>query len=252
MGCCISGRFGLAVFGVVGLIGAAGVVAQQEAPKPDPAPAPAPAPADSPDMTPAPKSPLVVPAPAPTDGVETLAADPYVLGHTVNDIDGKAVDLASFKGQVVLIVNVASKCGFTPQYLGLEALYQEKKTRGFAILAFPANDFMGQEPGTNAEIKEFCTGEESKFKVTFPLFEKISVKGDQIHPLYKQLTEQPSPVGGDVGWNFTKYLVDREGEVVARFDSRVKPDDAAMNKRIDELLGAGAAGKAEEKGAGGS
>jgi glutathione peroxidase len=214
-------KFALPAVGAVALIAVAGVVAQQDAPKEAPA-------------------------------AEAVKVDPYVLGHVVKDIDGKTVDLASYKGQVLLIVNVASKCGFTPQYKGLEALYQAKKAQGFVVLAFPANNFMGQEPGTNAEIKEFCTGEDSKYKVTFPLFEKISVKGNDIHPLYKQLTTQPAPIGGDVGWNFTKYLVDREGKVVAKFDSRTKPDDSAMNKRIDELLGSGAKAAPAEKPAGGS
>jgi glutathione peroxidase len=221
LGCPLC-KFAIPVVGAVALVGVAGVIAQQEGAKEAPKPAEA-----------------------------ARAADPYVLGHVVNDIDGKAVDLASYKGQVLLIVNVASKCGFTPQYTGLEALYQAKKSQGFTVLAFPANNFMGQEPGTNAEIKEFCSGADSKYKVTFPLFEKISVKGEDIHPLYKQLTTQPAPIGGDVGWNFTKYLVDREGKVVARFDSRAKPDDSAMNKRIDELLEAKGAEGAKSPAAGG-
>lgn len=217
-------KFVLPAVSAVALIAVAGVVAQQEGTKDAPKEAPA---------------------------AETAKVDPYVLGHVVKDIDGKTVDLSAYKGQVVVIVNVASKCGFTKQYTGLESLYQAKKAQGLVILGFPANNFGGQEPGTNAEIKEFCTGAESKYKVTFPLFEKISVKGEDIHPLYKQLATQPAPIGGDVGWNFTKYLVDREGKVVAKFDSRTKPDDAAMNKRIDELLGAAKAAPAE-KPAGGS
>ncbi len=214
-------KFGMTAFGVVGVLAVAGVVAHQDTPTTQP--------------TPATTAPASAPASPPSEErAKEPATDPYVLGCTVVDIDGKDVDLAQFKGKVVLMVNVASKCGFTPQYKGLEALYQAKHDRGLVVLGFPANNFMGQEPGTNTEIKEFCS---AKYGVTFPMFEKISVKGEDIHPLYKTLTTQASPIGGDVGWNFTKYLVNREGKVVAKYDSRIKPDDAAMLKRIDELLG---------------
>ncbi len=158
---------------------------------------------------------------------------PMVLSHTVKDIDGKDVNLADYKGKVVLIVNVASNCGFTYQYKGLQALYDEHKESGLVVLGFPANNFNGQEPGTNAEIKAFC---ETKYKVTFPMFAKISVKGEDQHPLFKQLQAQPGAIGGEPGWNFTKYLVDRSGNVVARYESRVKPDDATMVGKIKELL----------------
>ena len=157
----------------------------------------------------------------------------YVLGHTVKTIDGKGQDLAEYKGKVVMIVNVASKCGLTPQYEGLQALYERSKDAGLAVLAFPANEFGGQEPGTNSEIKEFCTG---TYHVTFPIFEKIVVKGEGAHPLYTQLAAQPAPLGGEPKWNFTKFLVDRQGRVVARFEPKVKPDDPALVKKIDELL----------------
>lgn len=165
---------------------------------------------------------------------EVKVADPYVLDHTMKDIEGTDQDLAQYKGKVVLMVNVASKCGFTTQYTGLQKLWEGKKEKGLVILGFPANDFGQQEPGSDKEIKEFCS---SKYSVTFPMFSKVSVKGEDMCPLYKDLTSQASPIGGEVGWNFTKFLVSREGKVVARFDSRTRPDDVEMNRRIDELLG---------------
>ena len=180
--------------------------------------------------------------PAPKDASATkqpeatppAAAGPYVLGFTLKDIDGKDQSLEQYKGKVVLMINVASKCGFTGQYKGLQQLYLDKKEKGLVILGFPANNFGEQEPGTNDEIKEFCT---KTYNVTFPMFSKISVKGDDQHPLYKKLASQPAPIGGDPQWNFTKFLVDKQGNVVARFDSRTKPDDQAMLSKIDELLG---------------
>lgn len=158
-----------------------------------------------------------------------------VLDFTVNRIDGTAQKLSDYKGKVVLIVNVASGCGYTPQYAGLEKLYEARKGAGLVVLGFPANDFGKQEPGTNEEIAEFCT---SKFGVSFPMFEKIAVTGPDQHALYKLLASQPAPVGGDPKWNFTKFLIDRSGKVVGRYDSKVKPDDAALNAKIDELLAA--------------
>lgn len=165
--------------------------------------------------------------------------DAYVLGFKMNDIDGNEKNLEDFKGSVVLMVNVASKCGYTSQYKGLEKLYQDKKDKGLVILGFPANNFGNQEPGTDADIKKFCT---SEYNVTFPMFAKISVKGDDQHPLYKKLAAQPAPIGGDPKWNFTKFLVDRQGNVVARFSSNAKPDEPkegeskAMAEKIEELL----------------
>ena len=161
------------------------------------------------------------------------AEDADVLAFTMNDIDGNEVDLDDYRGDVVMIVNVASKCGLTPQYEGLETLYKAHKDEGFVVLGFPANNFMGQEPGTNLEIKQFCTGE---YNVTFPMFAKISVKGEDKHPLYQKLTGQPEPVGGSVGWNFQKYLVDRNGDVVAMFGPRTKPTDEKLVAKLDELL----------------
>jgi glutathione peroxidase len=161
------------------------------------------------------------------------------LAGTVKDIDGKEVDLAGYKGKVVLVVNVASKCGYTPQYTGLEALYQKYKDKGFTIIAFPANNFHGQEPGTNAEIKAFCTAADSKYHVTFPLMAKISVKGDDKHAVYKELTKFPAgdKKGDEVAWNFEKFLIGKDGSVVGRFRSAVTPTDAALTGAIEKELG---------------
>ncbi len=156
-----------------------------------------------------------------------------ILEHSMKRLDGRDETLDTYRGNVLLFVNVASKCGLTPQYTGLQQLYDRYHEKGFSVLGFPANNFMGQEPGTDAEIAEFC---EVNYNVTFPLFSKISVKGDDIHPLYRELTSQPEPVGGDVTWNFQKYLVDREGNVVARFDPRVTPDDPQVVAAIEALL----------------
>jgi glutathione peroxidase len=135
-----------------------------------------------------------------------------------------------------MIVNVASKCGLTPQYAGLEKLYDAYKDRGLVVLGFPANNFGGQEPGTDEEIKTFCT---SKYDVSFPMMSKISVKGDDQHPLYTLLTAKTdtNTFAGDIGWNFTKFLVGRDGQVVARFDSKTKPDDAKLVAAVEQALG---------------
>lgn len=162
------------------------------------------------------------------------ADDPaYVLGYTMSRIDGESEELRAYAGSVVLIVNTASKCGLTPQYAGLEALYEAKKGQGFVVLGFPANNFGNQEPGTNEEIAAFCA---QNYGVSFPMFAKISVKGEDIHPLYARLTGQPAPIGGEIAWNFDKFLVDRSGRVVARFGPRTAPNDAALNEAIDRLL----------------
>ncbi len=137
-----------------------------------------------------------------------------------------------YSGQVLLIVNTASKCGLTPQYEGLEALHAKLSSRGFAVLGFPSNDFMGQEPGTEEEIAEFCS---LTYGVKFPMYEKVSVKGDAVTPLYRDLQ---AATGEAPGWNFHKYLIDRDGMVVASFGSRTQPDDAAMLKQIETLLAA--------------
>ncbi|MFZ4573286.1 MAG: glutathione peroxidase [Phycisphaerales bacterium] len=156
-----------------------------------------------------------------------------VLARKMNDIEGKEQDLSQYKGKVVLVVNVASKCGYTYQYTGLEALYQKYKDRGLVILGFPANNFAGQEPGSSDDIKKVCFG---KYKVSFPMFEKISVEGADQHALYKAIASA-SPTPKEPQWNFTKYLLNRKGEVVNGFESRVKPDDASLARAIEDLLG---------------
>jgi len=167
--------------------------------------------------------------------VDTAADDPAdVLGFTMNRIDGTPEKLADYRGKVVLIVNTASKCGFTPQYEALEKIYRDKKDRGFVVLGFPANDFRHQEPGSNKEILEFCT---ERFDVTFPMFEKVVVTGEEASPLYKKLAAQPEPIGGEPKWNFTKFLVDKTGRVRDRFEPNVKPDDERVERAIERLLG---------------
>ena len=162
------------------------------------------------------------------------------MAKTIHDfemktIDGKPQELADYRGQVLLVVNVASKCGLTPHYKGLEALYEEKKGRGFAVLGFPCNQFGGQEPGSDADVKAFCS---TTYGVTFPLFSKIDVNGAGRAPLYAWLTaEKTAPDGpGDVAWNFAKFVVGKDGRVKARFGPRVDPSDPALRAAIDEAL----------------
>lgn len=158
-----------------------------------------------------------------------------LYSFTMTDIDGKAVSLSQYQGKVLLVVNVASKCGFTKQYAGLQQLYEKYKDQGFVILGFPANNFMGQEPGTNSEIKSFCT---TQFNATFPMFSKISVKGKDIHPLYQYLTspEENGEFGGPIRWNFNKLLIDRNGKTVGRFSSKTKPLDAQITDAVEKVL----------------
>ncbi len=158
-----------------------------------------------------------------------------ILDFKMKDIDGNDVKLKKYKGNVLLVVNTASKCGYTPQYEGLQATFEKYKAQGFYVLGFPANNFGGQEPGTAAEIKEFCT---SKYKVTFPMFAKISVKGEDQDPLYKFLTnKETNPnFAGDITWNFNKFLIDKKGNVVARFSSKDKPDGEAVMQEIEKYL----------------
>jgi glutathione peroxidase len=158
--------------------------------------------------------------------------DQGVHAYQMKAIDGSNRSLASYKGKALLIVNTASKCGFTPQYASLEALYDKYKVRGFEVLAFPANDFMGQEPGSDAEIQQFCT---LKYDTSFPLFSKIHVKGKEIAPLYTYLTQQ-SPFPGEIEWNFTKFLIGPDGQVVARFGSRVDPMSKEVTGKLEALL----------------
>jgi glutathione peroxidase len=162
-----------------------------------------------------------------------LAGGPMsVHDFQVKTIDGAEISLSRYRGKALLIVNTASECGYTPQYKGLEEIYQEYKGRGFEVLAFPSNDFGGQEPGSDAEVKEFC---ERRYKTTFPLFAKIPVKGPKADPLYRYLTSLPEN-GGGVTWNFNKFLVDPEGKVVAHLDSGVEPASAEMRKAIEAVL----------------
>ena len=158
-----------------------------------------------------------------------------IYNFNMDSIDGKPVNLGSFSGKVVLIVNVASKCGFTPQYAALEALYEKYKDKGFVIVGVPANNFMSQEPGTNEEIKTFCT---NKYNVTFPMMAKVSVKGDGKDPLYTFLTDKTSDsqFGGDIKWNFTKFLFDRTGKPVARFEPATTPDSPEVTSAIQAAL----------------
>jgi glutathione peroxidase len=153
----------------------------------------------------------------------------------VKDIDGKDTTMNAYKGKVTLVVNVASRCGYTKQYTALEAMHLKYKDKGFAVLGFPCNQFGGQEPGSNAEIKEFCT---TKFSVTFPLFDKIEVNGANRHPLYGVLAGTDSPFPGDIKWNFTKFLVGKDGKVLKRFESKATPDSPEVTQAIEAALAA--------------
>jgi len=153
-------------------------------------------------------------------------------------LNGEPDRLGAYRGQVLLIVNTASECGYTPQYEGLQKVYKRYRERGFAVLGFPSNDFGKQEPGSDEQIGKFCR---MNYGVEFPMFSKCKVLGEDAHPLYRELESRPAPIGGDVTWNFEKYLVDREGRVVARFDPELEPEDPRITKRIEDLLAAGAA-----------
>jgi glutathione peroxidase len=162
----------------------------------------------------------------------TLFGAASLYDFTLKSIDGAPSPLGAYRGKVLLLVNVASKCGFTPQYTELEAIYEKYKDKGLVVVGFPANNFMAQEPGTDQEIKTFCT---RKYNVTFPMYSKISVKGTDIAPLYQYLT---TAKGGDIKWNFTKFLVGKDGQILARFEPAVKPDSpdvvAALEKALAE------------------
>ena len=153
----------------------------------------------------------------------------------VTTIDGRAQKMEAYSGKTLLVVNVASQCGFTPQYEGLQALYEGYRDKDFAVLGFPCNQFGHQEPGTDTEIKEFCT---SKYDVTFPMFDKLEVNGENRHPLYVALAGKDSPFPGDIHWNFTKFIIGRDGKIVARFDSKVKPDSPEVTQAIETALAA--------------
>lgn len=239
-GCCGGTKSSGIVWAVAGLAAGAavlmGAMGAARADEPKKAP-PAVTPGVSPDAT----------APAKKQGPETSPASKKevpkagtgeALGFTMKRIDGTSEDLSKYKGKVVVIVNVASKCGFTGQYAGLEDLYKKYEKDGLVILGFPANDFMSQEPGSNAEIAKFCS---ATYGVTFPMFEKISVKGADAHPLYKLLASQPAPIGGEPKWNFTKFVIDRSGKVAARIDAdrkhlRTKDIEPELEKTIVSLL----------------
>ena|SRR5688572_4717726 len=151
----------------------------------------------------------------------------------LKDIEGKPTSLKAYSGKTLLVVNVASKCGLTPQYKALEAVHRKYKDKGFTVLAFPCNDFGGQEPGSNDEIKEFCS---SKYDVSFPLFDKVHVKGPEQHPFYAALTGKDSPFPGDIKWNFGKFLIGRDGTILKRFEPKVAPDSAEVTQAIEAAL----------------
>ncbi len=159
-----------------------------------------------------------------------------IYDFTLKSIDHQPISLKTYSGKVVLLVNVASRCGFTPQYAGLEALYEKYKDRGLVIVGIPANNFAAQEPGTNEEIKKFCS---SKYNVSFPMMSKVSVLGDDETPLYRFLTDKSAnpQIGGDIKWNFTKFLFDRSGKPVARFEPAVTPDSPQVQSAVESALG---------------
>ena len=165
-----------------------------------------------------------------------MAAGKNVFDFTLNSIEGQPTPLASYKGKVVLLVNVASRCGFTPQYAALEATYEKYKDRGLVIVGIPANNFGAQEPGSNEEIKKFCS---AKYNVKFPMMAKISVKGEDQAPLYQFLTDKSANprTGGDIQWNFTKFLVGPDGQILARFEPDVTPDAPQVTAAIEKALG---------------
>lgn len=164
-----------------------------------------------------------------------LLAASSVYDFTLPSIDGSPAPLSAYKGKVLLLVNVASKCGYTPQYKGLEALYEKYKDQGLVVIGFPANNFGGQEPGSNEEIKTFCS---RNYHVSFPMYSKISVKGDDKAPLYQYLTGKDAnpATSGEIGWNFTKFLVDKNGKVIARFDSKVTPESPELTGAVEQAL----------------
>jgi len=165
-----------------------------------------------------------------------FAAEKSVYDYTLNSIEGQAAPFSAYKGKVLMVVNVASRCGYTPQYSALESIYEKYKDKGFVIVGVPANNFGAQEPGTDAEIKTFCT---RKYNVQFPMMSKVSVKGSDTAPLYQYLTDSKAnpKTGGEIKWNFTKFLVDRQGNIVARFEPEVTPDSPQVLSAIEQALG---------------
>jgi glutathione peroxidase len=166
---------------------------------------------------------------------QMIQTDKSVYDYTLTDIDGKAVNLGNFKGKVLILVNVASKCGLTPQYEQIESFYESWKDKNVVVLGFPANNFMGQEPGSNEEIKTFCS---TKYGVTFPMFSKISVKGDDMHPLYQYLTKKELNGWheGEVSWNFQKFLINKEGKLVKVFSPRTQVTSEEFLNGVKEQL----------------
>ncbi|MEY4387144.1 MAG: hypothetical protein RLY20_2427 [Verrucomicrobiota bacterium] len=169
--------------------------------------------------------------------LQTLAAraETNLYDIKLKDIDGKDTTLAAYKGKAILIVNVASFCGHTKQYAGLQAAYQKYKDKGFVILGFPCNQFNAQEPGTNEEIKQFCS---SKYNVTFPLYDKIDVNGKNRHPLFEKLAGKDSPFPGDIKWNFNKFLISKDGKILKRFEPKVAPESEEVTKAIENAIAA--------------
>jgi glutathione peroxidase len=190
---------------------------------------------------PSPRSPAIVAAifalsVAATLGPNRVAAEEAskeLLDLSARRLAGSEEPLSRYRGKVLLIVNTASECGYTPQYAGLEALYERYRDKKFSVLGFPSNDFGEQEPGDDRQIGAFC---KSNYGVEFPMFSKVRVLGADAHPVYAYLTSLPKPIGGPVEWNFQKYLVDRKGNVVARFESETKPNDPALVAAIEHLL----------------
>ncbi len=165
---------------------------------------------------------------------QVMEADQSVFRHVVKDAFGQDYDLAQLRGRALLLVNVASKCGFTPQYAGLQALHEAYAARGLQVIGFPCNQFLRQEPGTDQEIQDFCR---QNYGVEFPVMAKIQVKGKEMSPVYRSLTQESKKAfQGDIGWNFEKFLVDKNGQVVGRFNSRVKPNDPRLIEAIEAVL----------------
>jgi glutathione peroxidase len=168
-------------------------------------------------------------------GAARVGAGDSIFDVKLKDIDGKESSLEAYRGKVLLAVNVASKCGHTPQYAGLEALYQKYRKQGLVVLGFPCNQFGAQEPGTNEEIKQFCS---SRYHVSFPLWDKIDVNGPHRHALYGLLAGKDSPVAGDIRWNFTKFLVGRDGKILGRFEPKTKPEAPELVTAVEAALAA--------------
>ncbi len=169
-----------------------------------------------------------------TTGEQTMTSKSSALDHVVKDAFGEDHDLKQYRGKAVLIVNVASRCGYTPQYKGLQELHKEYSARGLQVLGFPCNQFMGQEPGTDAEIQDFCR---TNYGVEFPVLSKVEVNGTNMSPVYRSLTQDsPETFQGKIGWNFEKFLVNKEGNVVGRFNSRIQPKDKRLVDAIESVL----------------